>query len=118
MEIAIEKTPQMGLALALVCFAALLVLLPDEKAMKISEITSKSIGQTGKVYGTIRGLEFRNDNAFFTLENGGAIRAVFFSPSAEQAAQLRENANAEVLAQVTNYKGGLELIVERVREID
>ncbi len=118
MEIALENMPKIGAALALLGFLAVIIAMPDEPTMKISEIGKMNIGQKAKFYGTIRNLEIKNGNAFFGMENSGSIKSVFFNPKANELHVLVENRPIEAIATISKYRGELELIVEKVREID
>jgi|SRR3989344_8427667 len=118
MEIPLEKTRTIGIALAIFGFLALMFLLPEIRTMDISQVGKENLGTSAKFYGTIRDFELRNGNAFFTLENGASISAVYFKPSPEELVWLRENSTIEAVASVSIYRGELELIIERVQKID
>jgi len=118
MEIGLAETKWIGAALAAIGFLMLAMLVPEERTLKISEIAEASLGEKGKFYGIARNVEIRNGNAFFSLEDGATVKAVFFRAPPEQAAALRENRAIEATGTITLYKGAREIIVERVREID
>lgn len=118
MEINIRNTKYLGLCLGIVGMIALATLLPEENTRRISGLTENNSGERAVLNGIIRGLEIRKGNAFFELENEGTIKAVYFKPSAEQMAMLRENSAIKASGSISLYKSDIELVVREVKKID
>ena len=87
----LRKTKIIGLGLALLGIMILAMVLPEEKNLRITEIKQNHIGENAKIIGIIKGIEIRNGNAFFFLENEARIKAVYFHPKTEQMLILKEN---------------------------
>ena len=118
MEFGLENLKYVSLTLAVAGLLALAFLLPEEKSVQAGAITAEMSGEKILVAGTIKNLEIRNGNAFFTLENGATVKAVYFSPSIEQLSLLRNGSTVIVKAEVSLYRQETELIASEVREID
>ena len=91
MEIRLESTKYIGLAIGIIGIIALIFLLPQEKAFQIGTITQSNEGEKAILTGTIKDLSLSNGNAFFQIENNGSINAVYFSPKNEQIILMSES---------------------------
>ena len=118
MEIRLENTKYLGLALGIASLTLMAFFVPQEKAMEISEITPENSGLKGTFYGTIKELRISGNNAFFLIKNRGKAEAVYFTPSTEQMSLLKEGAVIEALAKISVYRGKSQIIIEKVKRID
>ncbi|HZX19471.1 MAG TPA: OB-fold nucleic acid binding domain-containing protein [archaeon] len=118
MEIRLESTKYIGLAIGIIGIIALIFLLPQEKAFQIGTITQSNEGEKAILTGTIKDLSLSNGNAFFQIENNGSINAVYFSPKNEQIILLKENATIQARGKIALYKNELQIIISEVKKVD
>ncbi len=117
MEIPLDKVKYLGLAFATLGLLALLILTPEYRAITPSQAGEGLVGQKVSISGTVRGMFVRNGNAFFSLENNGALNAVLFNAGSRELSVLREHANVQAKGTLSLYKNGFEIIVDRVNGI-
>ncbi len=118
MEISLGKLKHLGLALGIAGIIALSFLLPEEKEALANQISGQRLGERVVVSGTINGLEIRNGNAFFSIENAGKISAAFFKPTKADLDALRENGIVRAFGTISVYNERPEIIVDRVSQVD
>lgn len=93
-------------------------LLTTEKYISIGEIENSNIGEKIITSGKIKNLSLNGGHAFFELENGGRIKAVFFKPPTKEMIKLRENELIRAEGRIELYKNELEIIIEKVTQIE
>lgn len=118
MEMGLESTKYIGLAIGILGIAALIFLLPQEKALQIGSITQSNEGEKAVLTGTIKELSLNKGNAFFRIENNGSINAVYFSPKSEQIILLKENGRIQARGKIASYKNEMQIIIGEVKKID
>ena len=118
MEIDVRTLKLISAAKAIIGLILGVVLLPEEKSLLVNEISEKHLGEKVITFGQIKELNISEGNAFFEIENEARIKAVYFKPSIEQMASLRENALVKARGKIVLYKGELEIIIQEVKRID
>jgi len=85
----------------------------------IGEINEEMIGSIISTRGTVKSVRFHEEgHVFLTLSDGKSkIKAVIFSSTARKidVEKLKRGVNVSVTGRVSEYKGGLEIIVESLK---
>lgn len=118
MEIGLDKVKYIGLTLGFAGFLVLLFLTPDYTTIRPSEAKKELLGEKVSITGEVKNLFMRNGNVFFDLENNGTIKGVFFRPSIEHTSLLRNKALVQVKGTLSVYRDEMEVIVEKVKQLD
>ena len=120
MQLDDKRLRQIALALAAIGLITLFLLseLSKPVEVKIAEIDLSFIGKRVSAKGIVKWKYFTKNTLLFELADGNKIKAVLFSPSSEELSAIKKNSVIVVEGVVKKYKGSLEIVVERVREID
>jgi len=87
--------------------------------IEIEEIFSeKPVGKKVMVSGRIEWSSSKEKFVLFELNDGNKIDVVFFNPTDEEKKFLKSRAFVEVLGEVRLYKNKLEIVAEKVKQID
>lgn len=101
----------------LISLAALTITI-EPKRVKISEITSETIGQETVAEGLIGSYFAKDGHVFITLEDKASIKVVMFLREAEKQPwvyDLRKGDAIEVTGRVQLYKNELEIVASSIR---
>jgi cytochrome c-type biogenesis protein CcmE len=111
---------KLALAISLLGIAVLFAIdyLNAPEEIRISEIQESMVFQRVKTKGIVEWRHFAKNTLLFEIQDLQKIKAVLFNPSKKELSEVNEKKLVEITGKIQKYKGELEIVVERVNQID